>query len=1189
MTSIDPNNRLSAKQYLEEWRVKLFPDYFYDFLHDFVGALSTRNHFDSKHIPMNPKSFLDNRINFIFTHFDKVISHLGAGNYQTKLEQTSAIEATREIVPALLDLPGWKHVVSRQSENKSQRKNQKDDGALIIISLISSSLRNVSRSSIKLRGLDLMLALCELINDEAKLDRVLPYMLSLLEDQSEYVQAAAIRNMTQLLELVKVITPMNGGLFEYIIFPRLEHISKSESVLFRATYASCLPSLAQTASRFLEMGQILKTTGMLDSIDPETENGSRTETISYDSYRQNLILMFEGHASLLLTDSSTAVKKAFLNSITPLCIFFGRQMTNDVILTHLITYLNDPDASLRCQFFDCIIGLGPFIGPTSLEQYIQPLMIQALNDPEEYVISKTFEAFASFSELGLLRKPDTWSILKIAIRYIIHPNSWIRNNVLRFLNASVTWMTPAERFCMLEPIIRPFMECECLDFSPDSLIRCFKPPLSRTVYNAAKSWAAKARKSSFWKLPALKSNRANSLDNDLAIPLPTSFDQIAKSSEDETRILLLKDNGTTADELWKIAVLREHIYRVARLSSRLQIETTSSELNSEVNLATDLKIPTQTYEFPTHYELSRDGGSDFSNFDDIREALQDSLQHKVDINSLSSDSPVQRRSGDIEFSDDGSAVIQAKATTATDTTDVYGLVAQPFSRQNQASPSKFQFSAPSAEHKITEDPYLEKLLKTVYVEPIKSEPSEFGPQTVPVTHAEQLHNPASPIKKTNWKPAGVLASQFTEHKSAINKICMAPDHIFFVTCSDDGYVKLWDCGRLEKNVINKSAQTYHCGETKAKFVCFIENTYTFAVSCTDGTVQFVRVDVVPPKDAQSKPRYRKMSLVRTYHLKSDEYAVWMEHIKIKEGSILVMATTKSRIIGLDMNSMKESFVFNSPYSHGIPTCFVIDKRKTWLLLGTSLGVLELWDLRFRLLVKTWTFVDPAPVRRLFHREKESGSNVVVLGGTSKSEISTWNLNEATCSEVYRANQNVENSHPYQLIQFEEGPNSRRYTQEKRKNGSVSVDGTEEPNADTELLCMATGFDSPRKDDDNRHVHIISGGSDRKIRFWDLQSVESNSIVSGLAAESEAVSFFRSYNNTVKVFGEKIVHGANSKTPAGSTKAGRPSRSARTAIIALEQQDLARNHQASIVDIAILHKPYQMIVSADRAGVVKVFI
>lgn len=45
------------------------------------------------------------------------------------------------------------------------------------------------------------------------------------------------------------------------------------------------------------------------------------------------------------------------NGITRLCVFFGRQKANDVLLSHMITFLNDKnDWHLRGAFFDSIVG-----------------------------------------------------------------------------------------------------------------------------------------------------------------------------------------------------------------------------------------------------------------------------------------------------------------------------------------------------------------------------------------------------------------------------------------------------------------------------------------------------------------------------------------------------------------------------------------------------------------------------------------------------------------------------------------------------------------------------------------------------------------------------------------------------------------------------------------------------------------
>lgn len=63
----------------------------------------------------------------------------------------------------------------------------------------------------------------------------------------------------------------------------------------------------------------------------------------------------------LLSDSENIVKQSLMeNGITRLCVFFGRQKANDVLLSHMITFLNDKnDWHLRGAFFDSIVGKTP--------------------------------------------------------------------------------------------------------------------------------------------------------------------------------------------------------------------------------------------------------------------------------------------------------------------------------------------------------------------------------------------------------------------------------------------------------------------------------------------------------------------------------------------------------------------------------------------------------------------------------------------------------------------------------------------------------------------------------------------------------------------------------------------------------------------------------------------------------------
>ncbi|QRW13475.1 phosphoinositide 3-kinase regulatory subunit 4 [Ceratobasidium sp. AG-Ba] len=46
--------------------------------------------------------------------------------------------------------------------------------------------------------------------------------------------------------------------------------------------------------------------------------------------------------------------------------------------------------------------------------------------------------------------------------------------------------------------------------------------------------------------------------------------------------------------------------------------------------------------------------------------------------------------------------------------------------------------------------------------------------------------------------------------------------------------------------------------------------------------------------------------------------------------------------------------FDNPRHFGPITCACLDKKQSWLVVGTTSGVMTLWDLRFGLLLRSWT-------------------------------------------------------------------------------------------------------------------------------------------------------------------------------------------------------------------------------------------
>jgi phosphoinositide-3-kinase regulatory subunit 4 len=163
---------------------------------------------------------------------------------------------------------------------------------------------------------------------------------------------------------------------------------------------------------------------------------------------QELQNHIQEHLSMLLVDPSSVVKRAMLHNISSLCIFLGRQKTNEVLLSHMITYLNDRDWLLRYAFFESIVDVAACAGGRSLEEYILPLMIQALSgerypitvclsefgldlqlDVEETVVAKVLAALNSLCELGLFQKMRIWELMSSTLGFLYHPNVWIQQGM----------------------------------------------------------------------------------------------------------------------------------------------------------------------------------------------------------------------------------------------------------------------------------------------------------------------------------------------------------------------------------------------------------------------------------------------------------------------------------------------------------------------------------------------------------------------------------------------------------------------------------------------------------------------------------------------------------------------------------------------------------------------------------------
>ncbi|KAK7749024.1 Serine/threonine-protein kinase [Cytospora paraplurivora] len=1278
MIQLDPQKRYSAEQYLEFWRGKAFPDYFYTFMHQYMEVITDPSSVQFTN-PSETRNLgeADERIDRVFLDFDKISYFLG---YQNDSRSSKSAQLSPRLglghFPVQLNIPNNEYAVSGDVQPAA------DDGTLIFLTLVVSSLRNTARAASKVRACDVLLAFAERLTDEAKLDRVLPYLIALLNDKADIVVITTIRTITQLLALVKSVNPVNAHVFLEYILPRMQvalyGTSSLPSPLVRATYASCIGSLATTAQRFLQMSSTLKAAGTIATTDPDVESGSQPDATFdglFDEAQQELVELFEAHTKSLIEDADPYVRRAFLSSVPELCLFFGTTESNDIILTHLNTYLNDRDWLLKCAFFETVVGIATFMGSVSLEEFILPLMIQALTDTEEHVVQGALHSLADLANLGLLSKPRLWELTDVVARFSMHPNIWIRESAVNFVAAAAKYLSPADVKCILLPLVSPYLKTIVMPtkISELTLLDSLKKPLSRSVFDQALLWAVQSDKGLFWK--AMRNLRrlsfgtsAAAMSNRTAKDLhPQSLNKIAKNEEDEQWLGRLRNLGLLPDDEFKLLALREFIWRLSQIKARdSAASNVNSELNSIINLRT-LGVTVQTVMFDEEAPKKQmdadevDGNAPRTITDALMDAsmsIDDPIgkRRRAAINThrgrLSSQmylspspdtrqplgailtsptvgSPREGNRLSLQSPNDGAESGDAdptkrtlrhassainllnrkdsnKATAETGTTDanatgrVEGLFSPPTpSRLSSGEGEAAEMDSLRRLHYNHNypgnDPHILKMLDSMYVDNYPHDVAEFGPLVTPITRRKVTKTANGQVAE-GWKPTGKMMATFSEHVGAVNRVVVSPDHVFFITGGDDGTVKVWDTTRLERNIAHRSRQTHrHAPRAKVVSLCFIENTHCFISCASDGSVHVVKVETA---SASGVTRYGKLRLLREYQLPDDEFAVWCEHFKQETNSVMVIATNRSRILGIDLRTMSLLYVLENPVHHGTPTCFCIDRKRNWLCLGTSHGVLDLWDLRFKMRLKGWGVPGKSAIYRLcVHPIKGRGKWVCVSGGTGQGEITIWDLEKTLCREIYRVGGNKEGPKGYSPWEVDED----------RPEGmlgrfATNIEPTATGNTDRGVRAMVVGSSSLEGSDqrDVRHAFLLTGGSDKKLRFWDLTRIENSTVFSGLQPDEGKPTYSASHPTTNMTLNTERLpraqthssgsegdgrRGTSRRANAGAGGAGRPTRST---VISVQQQQLLKAHLDSVLDIALLESPYTMTVSVDRSGVVYVF-
>ncbi|KXS16088.1 hypothetical protein M427DRAFT_145085 [Gonapodya prolifera JEL478] len=478
----DPSQRLSAAAYLSQHLGTLFPTTFSSTLHPLVASVSR---------PLTPPGWAlspsnggpriipeaDERVSTLYADWSSWAVDCGL---VPLLESGSRPARPSDSFPSLRDPD---HLASLPASFLTPSARA---CALACATLVSSQVRAARFPRTRLACLDLLSALSPHLTSSELLDRVLPLAVLLVRDPSDSVRARAVVAVAQVLAGVTELGATDAGVVGEYVGPAVRGLARDSSAVVREAWARCLGGLGESALRFLELSQSLRS--------PPVISGNHPSPLpdSYDDLLRETRDLLADEANDLLPDPDPSVRRALLGQAARLAVVLGRNWAIDVMVGHVVTYLNDREWRVRSAFFDAIPSLVTFLGKRALSEYFLPLIAQALTDPDEYVLDRCIKSLAGLLELGLIGRREALGLCPVLAPMLVHPGVRVRLAAIGYFTASAKALPLVDVRCVVFPAIKPFLNAEVAQLTGEGMADTLKPPVSRAVFELVASWLAKA-------------------------------------------------------------------------------------------------------------------------------------------------------------------------------------------------------------------------------------------------------------------------------------------------------------------------------------------------------------------------------------------------------------------------------------------------------------------------------------------------------------------------------------------------------------------------------------------------------------------------------------------------------------------------------------------------------------------------
>ncbi len=993
-------------------------------------------------------------------------------------------------------------------------------------------------------------------SDSTRLHRLLPYLLSCVPDPAPSVRLAACRAATKTLSLIEKYPNSDTRLYPDYVFPSLGTLPTDPSEAVRVEFASCLPSLAESARHCLDLcaadAQVqMQSRAEEQAAQGETQEGSsvgkegegeysgpgaapdtptRQASVAEPSkrlseapgYEEGLVELRRVVAGAVLEmatgkGASPDVRRALLQGLEGLSQVFGRQETHDYLLPLVITFLNDRDWQLRAEFFARLPAVCRFVGPEALEAFLLPcgeLSLAASSPAGGTTLAQTVDSLAGLcrelrysradrlavpGEAGSHRVPQQHKRLLLRLATLIselllHSDAPVREAAAGFLTSCAKQLGPADTYARLLPLMQPYLPDQSIGevFDRSMGLRDRKALLH--ILEAP--GAAQGVESELWVVPPQGPSTPP--------PLGGGFSNM--STPQRGSVASKKFAGGWDTDL----------------------------MAGEKGLVALFSVPADIYHSRQGDEIALHATPQPAN-----------IPHPLQGGQVPKNTP--------------------------------GVSKSYSSSSRLGTPSRKEM--------------------------VEMSEAVVGALTSGIAkHANPDRMLEQPGGLADWKPRGILVGHFAEHSRSVNCLASASgsgigQRDLLLSGSDDGTAKVWDALRAEKDVSFRSRGTYE-GHNGPVLCCkVLRGGQSCATGAADGGLHIWKPERLsswqgtPVRGAEAE-RGKGGSGALEHSIEHGEGPVLC--MDNHSGGLLLYGTQQGHLHALDFRVEREAYELKHHPRHGLFNKVVCDQSNGhWVLTGSDRGMLCLWDTRFQVEVHSWQHPSGQPIEALcLAKNPEAFGNsakasahaghpyVWVSSGTEECalvDISTPSI-QCVLHKARPARGQEKETVPPEAIAPLDGA---RVSQSGGTVGNPGLGLTSEedflpsPPKPVFRALLAAGSGA-----------IVTAGSDCCVRLWQARRPEQSYIVCGPVPQAlggrpltQAPVFYRqTFQRSVNILSEHM----SGSLPPDSVNADLLKRTGRPFVLAG-----ARNcHDDCISDLAVVEGNDPLLVSASRDGVIK---